>query len=255
MMSIFAGTAAYYDDFRPGVPPEVVDCIISAVARSDTLLDLGSGTGRITEQFASYFREIIAVEPDAEMTTFARRRLARFPATVLHTTAEEMSLPDGWQASVCTISRAFHWMDRPKVLHRLEQIMASDGVIAIFSDDSFWHVTSDWATVMKKTLARFIGPERRTTMGAYKPPRDYFSENFSSSVFTQLEYHTIPVVRTWTADQIIGYLYSTSFASHAVLGDKAPAFERELRQGLARLSPSNYFTEHNHFDILLARRG
>ncbi len=253
-MDLFAGTAQYYDEFRPGVPQAVLDCVVQAVPVPVSLLDLGTGTGRITEQFAPYFDDIIAVEPDRDMAKIARHRLQNHHAAVLEATAERAELPAGWQTSLVTICRAFHWMDQPVVLARLEKIVAADGVIAIMSDNSFWHLTNDWGVVVKETLQHFLGPERRTLMGTYKKPRDFFGEYFTSPIFTNLERHTIPVTRQWTADQIVGYLYSTSFASHAVLGDAAPAFEKLLRQRLAALSPSDLFTEHNEFDILLARR-
>ncbi|HSW66917.1 MAG TPA: class I SAM-dependent methyltransferase [Bacillota bacterium] len=253
-MGLFSGTAAYYDKFRPGLPDAVVARIMDAVAEPLRLLDLGTGTGRVLEQFAPYFKDIIAVEPDTEMLDIARRRLHAFPAHFTNTTAENMMLPDGWQASLVTICRAFHWMDQKLVLQHLESAVAPAGVIAVFSDNSFWHGQDVWAEIITTTLARYLGPKRRTALGSYKRPLEYFGDTFISPVFTKLERHTVPVVRQWTADQIVGYLYSTSFASKEVLGNKAETFEQELRTRLREFSPENNYTEHNQFDILLASR-
>ncbi|HEV7454612.1 MAG TPA: class I SAM-dependent methyltransferase [Candidatus Saccharimonadales bacterium] len=253
-MGLFTGTADYYDQYRPGVPQEVVDTILGAVATPITLLDLGCGTGRITEQFAPYFSETLGVEPEVEMRKIARKRLAELPATILPGTAEDVKLPAGWQASLVFMCRSFHWMPQHAVLSRLESIVAADGVIAVLSDSTFWTLSSDWAEMIKDLLAHYIGEERRTLFGTYKPPMEYFGKSFTSPVFTELERHMIPVERQWTADQLIGYLYSTSYASHAVLGDKAPIFEKQLRERLHQLSADDLFTEHNRFDILLARR-
>lgn len=253
-MGLFTGTAEYYDKYRPGLPAEVVSVIMQAVKAPVALLDLGTGTGRVLEQFAPYFSDIIAVEPDADMLAIAQRRLAPYPAHFANTAAEDMKLPRGWQASLVTICRAFHWMDQQRVLRLLEPHVARTGTIAVFSDNSFWQAADPWSKVVREILQAYLGPERRTMLGTYKPPREYFGETFVSSVFTRIERHSVPVVRTWSLDEIIGYLYSTSFASHAVLGAKAEHFERELRAALAGLSPENSFVEHNQFDILLASR-
>jgi hypothetical protein len=56
----------------------------------------------------------------------------------------------------------------------------------------------------------------------------------------------------WTADSIVGYLYSTSFASRAVLGNLQKSFEDDLRERLSRLSAADQF-EEIEFSIVSAR--
>lgn len=111
-MDLFTGTAEYYDEFRPGLPQEVVDTILSKVPVPIALLDLGCGTGRITEQLAPHFKETIGAEPDKDMAKLARKRLEKLPAQILHARAEDVDLPEGWRASLVLICRAFHWMDQ-----------------------------------------------------------------------------------------------------------------------------------------------
>jgi ubiquinone/menaquinone biosynthesis C-methylase UbiE len=253
-MSNFAGTAAYYDQYRPGVTDEVIQTILRAVPQPVHLLDLGTGTGRILEQFAPHFADVIAVEPDHDMLELARRRLLRHSVRFIYATAEDAILPEGWQASLVTISRAFHWMDRPAVLRKLDSVVLPHGVIALLSDHSFWHLPEEWSAIIQKTLKEFLGPERRTLMGTYRPPGEFFKESLQHSPFSVTEEHLIPVERYWTLDDIIGYLYSTSFASRAVLGGRAKAFEKRIRERLTEYAPDGKFVEHNRFEILLGRR-
>ena len=49
--------------------------------------------------------------------------------------------------------------------------------------------------------------------------------------------------QNWTIDEIIGFLYSTSFASRRLFGDKINEFEKELRKKLFELNPDGKFTE------------
>lgn len=253
MMDNFAGTADYYDTFRPGVTPEVIETVLTAAPDRTSLLDLGCGTGRITEQFAGYFRETLALEPDHEMIKRARQRLQGQPVTFIQSSAEEVTYPDDWRASVVTIVRAFHWMNRELVVRKLEPIVSPEGIIAVIWDYSFWHSNAAWAQASRAVIQHYLGKERQTAHGAYQKPTP-FEAAFEGSAFPHLQSYSLPVSRVWTADQIIGYLYSTSFASKALLGDKTKPFEEHLRRELASLSPNDTFTEDNTFTILLARR-
>lgn len=254
-MGNFAGTAAYYDQYRPGVTDEVIEVVLKAVPQPTHLLDLGTGTGRILEQFAPHFSDAIAVEPDRDMLKLARKRLMHYQhVQYIHATAEDATLPAGWQASLVTICRAFHWMDRDAVLQKLDSLVLPHGIIAVISDHSFWHLPEEWSVIIQETLKEFLGPERRTVLGTYRPPAEFFQEALQESAFSDVEQHLIPVERQWDLDQIMGYLYSTSFASKAVLGDQTDAFEKRLRERLLAYSPHNTFTERNRFEVILAKR-
>ncbi|HSW98857.1 MAG TPA: class I SAM-dependent methyltransferase [Candidatus Saccharimonadales bacterium] len=253
-MDIFAGTAEYYDQFRPGIPDTLRDYVLKAAPAPVTLLDLGTGTGRVLEQFAPYFSDIIAVEPSEEMLKAAHRRLMQYPGTFVHASAEDMELPDDWHASLVTVCRAFHWMDRAVVLARLDKIVAPRGVVAVFYEHTFWTQSTHWADLVRETLQHFLGPERETLGGAYHEPAQPFSQDFARSAFSHVDKRIFPITRTWNADQIVGYLYSTSYASKQVLGAQAGRFEEQLRRGLAQLSPQDMFTENNEFELFLARR-
>jgi hypothetical protein len=61
------------------------------------------------------------------------------------------------------------------------------------------------------------------------------------------------VVTRWSVDSVIGYVYSTSVLSHAVLQEDAPAFEYEIRARLLRESPNDEFEQHTSFAYELAR--
>jgi ubiquinone/menaquinone biosynthesis C-methylase UbiE len=72
-MGVFEGAAYYYDKYRPGVPDELVDSIMEDMdCAPDTLLDLGTATGNVLEQFAPRFKRIISVEPDVKMLEYAK---------------------------------------------------------------------------------------------------------------------------------------------------------------------------------------
>lgn len=58
--------------------------------------------------------------------------------------------------------------------------------------------------------------------------------------------------RSLSIDEILGGLYSTTFASKPVLGDNQPAFEEELRDSLLKLNPLGQFLIKEYHDGIFA---
>ena len=85
-------------------------------------------------------------------------------------------------------------------------------------------------------------------------PIPYRSKCPAQTRFTDIKSVDIRKPYIWTADSIVGYLSSTSFASRAVLGKSWPAFETDLRARLARLSSEDRFAEEIEVSIVSARK-
>lgn len=261
-MSAFSGTAQYYDLYRPSIPVELVERIVASTQNSGSaahLLDLGTGTGKVLERFLPHFTDIIAVEPETEMMALAKRRLVPHMAadTSIHFVtgrAEDIELPEEWHASLVTICRAFHWMDRAAVLQKLASIVAPGGTVAIFGDSSMWNLDQSWCLIVKGIVQEILGQERRSGDGIFMPPKEPYREMLQASAFSTIEEFDLPVERTWTIDQIIGYLYSTSFAAKSLFGDYVDQFESAVRQRLEPLAENGVFKETNNFNVLLAKR-
>lgn len=60
--------------------------------------------------------------------------------------------------------------------------------------------------------------------------------------------------RSWTAERIIGYLYSTSLPLRRLLGDRRPAFERAIAGALLAADPTGRFLEPVRLEVLTARK-
>ncbi|MFD9975927.1 class I SAM-dependent methyltransferase [Streptomyces sp. NPDC059017] len=262
-MSLFTGTASYYSRFRPGIPEDVAAALDRAAptrTRSPRrLLDVGTGTGLVTRALLGRFDDIIAIDNDADMLDAAEFALRpRLPEgtrlSLVESTAEEFVPPTEWKADLVTICRAFHWLDQAAVLARLDDQVASDGVIAIFSDSSFWTATSPWKEAVRDVIKAFLGEERRAGSGTFRHHKRPYSEIMEESPFHQVEEARIPVHRTWTTETILGYLYSTSFAVPRLFGDRLQEFETAVKERLAGFSEDDTFPEENEFLIRFGRR-
>jgi SAM-dependent methyltransferase len=212
-MGLFRGTAWYYARFRPGYPPE----LIRRIAVPGRVLDLGTGTGQVAVPLAAYAAEVVAVDPEQEMLDEMEA-----PPNVrkVHGRAEDV-LDTLGRFDLVTIGSALHWME-PGTLDRLPTDTVA--LLGEFTEES------EARSTVQAVAEEILGP--RPEM---KHPTVVYEVALAQSPFSDVEVLSVPVERTWTVDQLVGYAYSTSFASLERVGDRREEFERELR---ARLRPT-----------------
>lgn len=132
----YQANARHYDRHNPGLPGD--RDFYAALCRGARVLEIGAGTGRITEAIAGVARTVIAVDNVAAMLAIARRRLGHIP-TVAFVVADTGNLPVS-----CTVDRiilAYRTVQHltPAVRLRLWQVVRSQfaqGGMAAFDT---WH--------------------------------------------------------------------------------------------------------------------
>jgi trans-aconitate methyltransferase len=260
-MILFRGTAGFYRQYRPGIPSSVADILDTTVARSSPrrLLDVGTGTGLVVEALLGRFDDIIAIDNDADMIAAAEDALrAALPGdsslALEVSTTEEFVPRSGWMADLVTICRAFHWLDQVPVLARLDDQVSPKGAVAIFGDNSFWVASSPWKETVRSVIQDFLGVQRRAGSGTFNQHNRPYSDILQESPFSSVEEFTVPVQRSWSADSILGYLYSTTFAAPQLFKNRLDEFDKTVRARLADLSDTDTFTEDNEFLIRVGRR-
>ena len=234
-MSLFAGTAEWYARYRPGYPQELIEELAAAAGLdgSGRLLDLGTGTGQLAVPLAPYVAEVVAADPEPEM-------LAQLPAGIASVQARAEEVDETWGTfKLVTIGRAFHWMDGHVVMNRLARVTRQVALVGDTIEQSVAEST------LLAVAREFFGERPRM-----KQPTVKYDQALAASAFSNVQHITVETERTWTVDQLIGFAYSTSFASLVRVGDRREEFERELR---ARLQPS--YSERVTVDAFLGRRG
>ncbi|MEV5468065.1 methyltransferase domain-containing protein [Streptomyces griseoincarnatus] len=260
-MNAFAGTSSYYRRFRPGIPTDLAALLNQAApTRSPRrLVDIGTGPGLVAHALLPYFDDLFAVDNELAMLAEAEAVLRPVLSSdhqlrIRHALAEDFLPPEGWRPHLVTCGRVFHWLDQPRFLDRLSEYVAPDGVVAVFSDRSLWTGGCSWQQAAREVVQDFLGEQRHAGDGFFSPVGPPYEEVLRASDFYDVTSTTVPVRRQWSVDQVIGYLYSTSFAAQHLFGDRRDAFEAALTDALALFADGGQFPEDNAFTMLTARR-
>jgi len=254
---LFTGTADYYATYRRPCPQPVVDYLVKrcGLDGQGQLFDGGCGTGQVFQTMARHFNKVLAIDPDPEMVARARRTAADFGlanVTVRQMRAEDLPADVG-PLRMAIFAASFHWIDRPRVGELIYDLLEPNGSLAVLSPSGLHSGSTPWELAIREALKRHLGSERRAGGGVYCEGERH-EQALKRTRFKNMEIVNIPVCERWSIDQIVGFLYSTSYASKAVLGDRAAAFEQDVRRSLRRLLPEGQAEKLVEYTVILAER-
>lgn len=122
----FDDVADEYERTRPSYPAALLDAL--PLGEDAAVLDLGAGTGKLTRVLAARYREVVAVEPLANMRAILERVVPG--VTALAGSAERIPLDDGSVDGVFA-AQAFHWFDKEVALPQIARVLRHGGVVAL----------------------------------------------------------------------------------------------------------------------------
>ncbi len=258
--NVFSGTAWFYARYRPGYSNEVINMFREkfGLSKKSRVLDLGCGTGQIALSVAPYVSEVIAVDPQDDMLKEGQDLAGTKKVTNVRWVLGESNDLPSMSATIgnidlTVIARAFHWMDREQTLKDLYTTTKTDGGVAIIQDSGPRDgPLLPWKEIIDQTVRYWLGEERKAgTEGTYSHPTKRFETVLQESEFRDIELTEFNVERSWSIDQIIGYLYSASFSSLPVLREKKEAFEVDVRKRLGELEPTGQFKEQVRIEVMM----
>ena len=126
----FGGVADAYDRGRPSYPREAAAWLTSAEPL--TVLELGAGTGKLTEQLVALGHDVRATDPDPAMLEVLRERLPG--VRTAEAEAEEIPGPDS-AYDVVVAAQAFHWFDHERALPEIARVLKPGGTLALVWND------------------------------------------------------------------------------------------------------------------------
>lgn len=109
-----------YHDVRPGYPSEVSQLIAAA----HTVLDIGAGTGKLTESLLNPV--VYASDPSPDMT----RVLSRLGIPCWRATAEDTALA-GDSLDAITCAQTWHWVDVEQACAEFDRVLRPGGQVLL----------------------------------------------------------------------------------------------------------------------------
>ncbi|MEK6675476.1 MAG: class I SAM-dependent methyltransferase [Planctomycetota bacterium] len=129
----FSSRVADYVRYRPGYPPEVLQCLQCdfGLGLQNSVADVGSGTGIFTQLLMEQGHTVYAVEPNANMREAAEQQLATNPRfKSINGSAEATTLPNSF-VDAYVAAQALHWFDIPRARAEAMRILRPEGLVAL----------------------------------------------------------------------------------------------------------------------------
>lgn len=142
----FGPVADAYDRARPSYPADAVDWMTGS-GRS-MVLELGAGTGKLTEVLHRAGHDVLATDPLADMLGVLAERV---PAHHVVATAEQIPVRSR-SVDVVVCGQSFHWFDHRLAMPEIARVLRPGGILALA-----WN-TYDEGIPWVKRLKRLLSP-------------------------------------------------------------------------------------------------
>jgi SAM-dependent methyltransferase len=256
---VFDDVAAAYDAARPGYPGELVDVAMErgALRAGSRVVEVGSGTGKLTELLVARGLVVDCVEPGPNMIEAARRRIGATDNVHFHLGKfEDLSLPEQAFAGLFSAT-AFHWVEPEIGWRKAASHLEHGGLLALLThvdlrdehtaeqDEAFRAVLRTHAPELADELPR--AQELETLLAGAEERRGNASEVWdwamggyhavavpdAAPLFEDAELTALVSRYEWTADEVIAHLRTTSLYFR-IDPARRQAFEDDDRRAIER---------------------
>jgi SAM-dependent methyltransferase len=146
----FGGVADAYDRARPSYPREAAAWLVGM--ENAQVLELGAGTGKLTEQLRALGHRVLATDPLEPMLRHLCTRVPGTPAVLA--VAEAIPLR-ARSVDVVVGAQAFHWFDHSRALPEIARVLRPGGHLALT-----WNLRDERVPWVKR-LGALIGTQEQ----------------------------------------------------------------------------------------------
>jgi len=253
----FKDAAAHYLTGRPAYSPQLIRRVAQSceLGGSHRLLDLGCGPGQLSLAFSSWVGAGVALDPEAEMLRVAAELGAGIAPNIEYRCGGSYDLsPALGTFRLVVIGRAFHWMDRPDTLARLDALIEPHGALALFSTSFAADAPIAWLAPYHALLEEYASDD----VSRLQRKADGWESHdvvLAKSAFSALERIAVVETRRVSADALRARALSMSSLSRERLGARLDELLARIdRLVEAHASADGWLDERIESVALIARR-
>jgi len=253
----FRTAAGYYLAGRSPYPDLLIRRVAEyfKLAGDARIMDLGCGPGQLARGFASFVREVVAMDPEPEMLRISRECTAEAGLqNVRFIEGSSYDLDSTFGAfQLVVIGRAFHWMDRAATLRTLDGLIAPGGGIALFDDAHLEISENAWRKDFMGVIETYGGDDadRILRKGAEWLVHEAC---LMDSAFSHLERIGVISRTRIPLARLLDRAFSLSITSPHRLGDRLEKFQADLMEVLSPHATDGFVTEVLESRALVAIR-
>jgi SAM-dependent methyltransferase len=253
----FQSAVPYYHH-RPPYPAALIERVgeICGLRPGMRVLDLGCGPGTLSVPFAGLGLDVVGVDPEPAMLAAAAEAARAAGVAPTFRRGSSFDLPPGLgRFHAAIMGRSFHWMDRAAMLENLDRMIEPDGAVVLFGERRLPLEANRWRKPFEEAIARYTREDDAGHWG-HRGGEDWtpHEDMLLASPFDDLERIGRIERHALDLEAAIGRALSRSPTAPAALGERQPAFERELRAALTPFLRDGLLHEVVEGTALIAKR-
>lgn len=220
--------------YRPPYPDAVFRKLLAIAPRTEHLLDIGCGPGKITRPLAASFTTVTAIDPSEHMIALGRSLPGGGAENIRWIEGFAEDFPaDGRRFGLTVAAASIHWMDHGRLFpHLLANAAPGHVMVVVSGDDPFeppWQ--SDWHLFLGKWVPELIGQpfdhdKRSEGMRSYQ---SYLDLHGSEHVVSEHPFEQ-------SVEDFVSCQHSRDTFAPSKLGGRIAAFDAELSELLRAYS-------------------
>ena len=207
----FGLDASGYHQARLAYPDALYDELFSKIPNSPSVLEIGAGSGLVTQSLLKRNPgRLVAVEPDASLVAFTMRRLPNSRLAMVNAQFPDAAVDGEFDLIAC--AAAFHWMEPDGALARVRELLAANGLWAMW-----WHSYrnpgkgDELADLVTPLLREIALPPSDTLLKHYSLDEEYHRETLARAGFRNIKYRLYTQERQLTTAQVTALYESYSY--------------------------------------------